>query len=64
MLPPYDAVILLSERAATTLGLADALSPLVGAISGDAMREANRRVELDRETPDQAADWLAGEIER
>ncbi len=64
VLPPYDAVILLSERAATTLGLADALAPLIGAISDDAMREANRRVELDRETPEQAASWLSGETER
>lgn len=64
VLPPYDAVILLSERAATTLGLADALAPLIGAISDDAMREANRRVELDRETPEQAAGWLGEEIER
>lgn len=62
VLPPYDAVILLSAEAARTLGLADSLMPLIGAIDNDAMREANRRVELDRDTPEQAARWLSGEI--
>tara|TARA_R110000868_G_scaffold86206_2_gene241825 strand:- start:7846 stop:9414 length:1569 start_codon:yes stop_codon:yes gene_type:complete len=62
ILPPYDAVILLSERASRMPGLADALSRLVGAIDGDAMREANRRVDLEHETPTEAAAWLAEEI--
>ena len=58
VLPPYDAVILLSPEAARRPGLADALAPLVGAIDGATMREANRRVDLDRQTPAQAARWL------
>jgi osmoprotectant transport system permease protein len=62
ILPPYDAVILLSERASRTPGLADALSRLIGAIDGDAMREANRRVDLEHQTPSEAAAWLAAEI--
>ncbi|WP_417480892.1 glycine betaine ABC transporter substrate-binding protein [Maricaulis sp.] len=59
ILPPYDAVILLSPRAAALPGLAEALAPLLDAIDGDAMREANRRVDLEHETPAQAAAWLA-----
>lgn len=62
VLPPYDAVILLSPRAAALPGLAEALAPLIGAIDGDAMREANRRVDLDHATPAEAAAWLAGHI--
>ena len=59
ILPPYDAVILLSPRAAAMPGLAAALAPLVGAIDGDAMRGANRLVDLEQQTPAQAAAWLA-----
>ncbi|WP_339741259.1 ABC transporter permease/substrate-binding protein [uncultured Maricaulis sp.] len=59
ILPPYDAVILLSPRAAAMPGLAAALAPLVGAIDGDAMRGANRLVDLEHQTPAQAAAWLA-----
>ena len=62
ILPPYDAVILLSPQAAARPGLAEALAPLVGAIDADLMRQANRRVDIDRETPAQAAGWLAGAI--
>ncbi|WP_417485392.1 glycine betaine ABC transporter substrate-binding protein [Maricaulis salignorans] len=59
ILPPYDAVILLSPRAAALPGLAEALAPLVGAIDADAMRGANRLVDLEHQTPVQAAAWLA-----
>ena len=62
-LPPYDAVILLSPQAARSTALAAALTPLINAISAADMREANRRVDLDRETPAQAAEWLRGEVE-
>lgn len=58
VLPPYDAVILLSPEAAATPGLADALSGLIGAIDGDLMREANRRADLDQETSAEVARWL------
>ncbi|MGK0266984.1 MAG: osmoprotectant transport system permease protein [Maricaulis sp.] len=59
ILPPYDAVILLSPRAAAMPGLAEALAPLVDAIDGDAMRGANRLVDLEQQTPAQAAAWLS-----
>lgn len=58
ILPPYDAIILLSPEAAARPGFADALVGLVGAIDDTDMREANRLVDLDRQTPAQAADWL------
>lgn len=63
-LPPYDAVILISPQAAASPALANALAPFLNAIPADAMREANRRVDLDRETPAQAAAWLWGEVGR
>jgi osmoprotectant transport system permease protein len=62
ILPPYDAMILLSPEAAADDAVAAALAPLVNAITPDRMREANRRVDLDGQTPEQAADWLWGEI--
>ena len=62
VLPPYDAVVLLSAEAAANAALVDVLASLIGTIDDDVMREANRRVDLDRQTPSQAAAWLAGRI--
>ncbi|WP_412545739.1 ABC transporter permease/substrate-binding protein [Maricaulis sp. MIT060901] len=62
ILPPYDAVILLSPEAAERPGLADALAGLVGSISDDDMREANRLADLERQTPQQAASWLYEQV--
>lgn len=61
-LPSYDALLLLSPRIAGDAGVSAALEPLIGAISVEAMREANLAV--DREdagklTPKQAAAALA-----
>ena len=61
-LPSYDAMIMLSPRIAGNAGVVAALKPLLGAISVEAMREANMAV--DREdagklTPKQAAEQLA-----
>jgi osmoprotectant transport system permease protein len=61
-LPSYDAMIMLSPRIAGDEGVVAALKPLLGAISVEAMREANLAV--DREdarklTPKQAAEGLA-----
>ena len=63
VLPPYDAVILLSPDAAANPALVAILAELVGAIDDELMREANRQVDLDRQTPDQAARWLAETLE-
>jgi osmoprotectant transport system permease protein len=54
-LPPYDAVILVSPEAADDPRLVSALAELVGGIDNDAMRRANQRVDLDDNTPRNAA---------
>lgn len=64
-LPSYDAMVMLSPRIADDPGIADALRPMLGAISVEAMREANYAV--DREdagklTPRQAAEALAKRV--
>jgi osmoprotectant transport system permease protein len=63
-LPPYDAVLLLSRDAADRLpGLRTALAGLDGAIDAEAMRAANRLVDLDGGTVDQAARLLGERID-
>jgi osmoprotectant transport system permease protein len=59
-LPPYDAILLLSPRRAQDDDLRRALTPLLGRIDVELMREANLRAdrEQDKETPAQAARWL------
>ncbi len=61
---PYDAIVLLAPKRADDEVLRQALMPLIGAIPLAQMQEANHRVDRDRdkETPEQAARWLAGEI--
>ncbi|ODT88699.1 ABC transporter permease/substrate-binding protein [Phenylobacterium sp. SCN 70-31] len=56
-IPPYDAVVLISPRRADDARLTGALRPLIGAITVEAMREANLSVDRDRDkaTPAQAA---------
>jgi osmoprotectant transport system permease protein len=44
--PPYDAVLLVSEKAARRPGFVEALRPLLGAINLDAMRAANERADV------------------
>jgi osmoprotectant transport system permease protein len=58
--PPYDAVLLLSPRAAEQAAVVRALEPLVGAIPVQRMRQANQMVDRDQDkrTPEQAAAWL------
>ena len=62
--PPYDAVLLLSPRAAEHASLVVALQPLLGAISVERMRRANQMVDRDEDkrTPEQAAAWLSEPI--
>lgn len=59
-LPSYDAVLLLSPRAAADPRLVAALRPLVGAVPIERMRAANLMVDrdADKRTPAQAARWL------
>jgi osmoprotectant transport system permease protein len=61
-LPPYDAILLLSPAAARRPELVAALEPLRGSINDEAMRKANRRVDVDRWTPRQAAEELGARL--
>jgi osmoprotectant transport system permease protein len=56
--PPYDAVLLLSERAAADPKLVAALRPLLGSINLQAMQQANLAVDENRATPAEAARTL------
>jgi osmoprotectant transport system permease protein len=60
-LPAYDAVLLVSPRRATDAKLTGALTPLLGRISVEHMREANFMVDrdADKATPKDAARFLA-----
>ena len=64
VLPPYDAVLLLSPKRVGDETLRKALAPLIGKIDVELMREANLRAdrEQDKETPGQAARWLSEKI--
>lgn len=59
VLPPYDAVLLLSARAAADEALVAALQPLVNGIDADAMRRANAAVVVDGRTPEAVGRDLA-----
>ena len=63
-IPPYDAVLLLSPKAAKMPRLAETLRPLIGAVPVDLMREANHMVSRDenKRTVDEAARWLLRQI--
>jgi len=56
--PPYDAVLLLSPNASRHRELKRALSRLVNRIDQAAMRHANRRVDVDGQSPAAAASDL------
>lgn len=62
-IPPYDAVLLVSPQAARDPAFLTALQPMVGAIDMTIMREANRRVDLEGDTPGRAADLLWDRLE-
>ena len=59
-LPPYDALVLLGGNA--PIGIDAALQPLIDGIDVRIMREANRRVDMDGVTPDEAAAWLLEQL--
>ena len=60
VIPPYDAILLVSSRAAARPGLVPALRPLVGTIEVRDMRRANYMVDrdVDKRTVSEAAQWL------
>lgn len=59
VLPPYDAILLLSARAAADERLVEALKPLVGAIDDEQMRRANMMVDVEGRPLAEAARTLA-----
>ncbi|RPI20173.1 MAG: ABC transporter permease subunit [Acidobacteria bacterium] len=63
VLPPYDAVLLLSPAAARHTGLKMAFEPLIGAITDEEMRQANMLVDLKKASVSQAANWLYAQLE-
>lgn len=60
--PPYDAVILLSARAAGNPDVVAALKPLLGSINGRTMRGANRMVDVERKAQAAAVTWLLQQV--
>jgi len=62
ILPPYDALVLVSPAAASRPAIAQALAPLLGAISADAMREANGVVDLERRSVGEAVSGLRARL--
>jgi len=64
-IPPYDAFLLIAPKRFGDQALLNALQPLVGSINVAMMREASlRAVGKDGASPEQAARWLWGEIEK
>ncbi len=63
-LPPYDAVLLVSERMAQNRAAMRALRPMIQAINSEQMRIANGMVDVDGQTVSAASDFLAEKIER
>ena len=57
-LPPYDAVLLLAPAAANRRDVVAALTPLVGTIADETMREANKMVDLEHKSVAEAAAFL------
>ena len=64
-LPGYDAILLVSPNHAGDTRFVGALKPLLNAIPVAAMRKANYMVDRDSDkaSPDEAARWLAAQLE-
>jgi osmoprotectant transport system permease protein len=60
-IPSYDAIVLLAPKRADDAVLRRALTPLIGSIPVERMREANLMVDrdTDKRSPADAARWLA-----
>ena len=63
VLPPYDAVLLLSPIAAKDETLVERLRPLVGGITLDEMRQANLMLDVEGKSIGEAAAWLDEQVE-
>ncbi len=62
--PPYDAIVLLSQKGARNAQLRAALAPLVGAVDLETMRRANLRVDGDKQSPRTAAKEMLAALGR
>jgi osmoprotectant transport system permease protein len=62
--PPYDAVLLSTQRASEDAQLRAALARLVGGISDISMRRANMLVDVEGKSIGEAADFLSNELKR
>jgi osmoprotectant transport system permease protein len=54
-IPPYDAVLLVSRRMAANRNAMKALRPLINKVTTAQMRKVNGMVDVDRQSPKQAA---------
>ncbi len=57
-LPPYDATLLLSPRASSNQRLIEALNVIIGKITAEEMRSANKAVDLDNRSVSESAKQL------
>ncbi len=57
-IPPYDALLLVSAKAAQRPGLVAGLAPLLGTIDLELMQEANRQVDVLGRSPRDVGRWL------
>lgn len=62
--PPYDTIVIMSPEAQKLPGLADVLTELSWTINETLMREANKRVDLDGQSPEEAGSYLHTTIAR
>jgi len=63
VIPPYDAMLLVSPKRANDGALLAALKPLANAIDVETMRQANLRASSG-EAPEQVARWLADRLRK
>lgn len=61
--PPYDAILMVSAKAARRPGFVEALRPLVQAIDVETMREANGAVAVQKRRPRQVGRELGARLE-
>lgn len=64
VIPPYDALLLLSPRVAASPDVAEALRPLVDSIDLETMQQANMLVDAQNRSIAAAAQWLGEQIEQ
>jgi osmoprotectant transport system permease protein len=62
-IPKYDAILLIAKKSPHYAELKRALSPLVGAVSDDAMKSANLLVDGDNQAPRAAAMQLLASLQ-